>query len=284
MAMHVERFDHAMWYTGGAIIPWGRALWGIFLAIVHIDEEPVEVLLYESKSRPWNALDLLAPLTPAEFARMTADQRAEEEPMFWESVCSEYDAENMCLELERRRDAGEVYSPEFWSFEAVWRRDEMNQYIGFRRLYALIYGRFEADIAAEMAERAADFSAFGEFLTDEFKLCLMLAYDELATTRSYAGDVPFFRSLGHPALATFIERVRGDEAMHYLNALRVAQRRFPERLPEAPAIIQRILDLDLTPGDYRATFILDHKGPSYTPAVLRGVAETLTGVIIREQA
>jgi len=241
----------------------------------------VEVLLYESKSRPWNALDLLRPLTPADFDRLSAAERAEEEPMFWESVCSEYDAENMCLELERRRDAGEVYSPEFWSFEAVWRRDEMNHYVGFRRLHSLIYGISESDIAAQMEQRAADFSAFGEFLTDEFKLCLMLAYDELATTRSYAEDVPFFKSLGHPALATWIERVRGDEALHYLNALRVAQARFPERLDEGPEIIARILDLDLTPGEYRATFILDHKGPSYTPEILRGVARTLTNVLMR---
>jgi hypothetical protein len=240
------------------------------------------VLLYESKSRSWNALELLAPLTPADFARMTADQRADEEPMFWESVCSEYDAENLCLELERRRDAGAVYSPEFWGFEKVWRRDEMNHYVGFRRLYALIYGKPEAEIEAEMRQRAADFTAFGEFLTDEFKLCLMLAYDELATTRSYAGDVPFFRSLGHPVLAQWIERVRGDEALHYLNALRVAQARFPDRMPDAPAIVARILELDLTPGDYRATFILDHKGPSYTPAILRGVADTLISVIQRQ--
>ncbi len=240
------------------------------------------MLLYESKSRGWHALELLGTLTPADFTRMTADQRAAEEPMFWESVCSEYDAENLCLELERRRDAGAYYSPEFWSFEKVWRRDEMNHYVGFRRLYTLIYGKPEAEIEAEMQQRAADFSAFGEFLTDEFKLCLMLAYDELATTRSYATDVPFFRSLGHPALAQWIERVRGDEALHYLNALRVAQARFPDRMATAPAVIAHILDLDLTPGAYRATFILDHQGPSYTPEILRGVADTLSGVIQRQ--
>ncbi len=240
-------------------------------------------LLYQSKSRPWDAGELLASVTAADFARMTPAERAEEEPMFWESVCSEYDAENLCLELERRRDAGAVYSPEFWSFEKVWRRDEMNHYIGFRKLHALIYGPSEDEIHRQMHERVADFSPFGEFLEDEFKLCLMLAYDELATTRSYAGDVPFFRSLGKPALATWIERVRGDEAMHYLNALRVAQTRHRARLGEARAILERVLELDLTVEGYRATFILDHKGPSYTPAILRDVTHTIIQVIERQR-
>ena len=241
------------------------------------------MLLYQSKSRPWNALELLAPLTPADFTRLTSEQRAELEPNFWESVCSEYDAENLCLELERRRDAGAVYSDEFWSFEAVWRRDEMNHYVGFRRLYALTFGRSEADIEAEMQQRAADFSAFGEFLEDELKLCLMLAYDELATTRSYASDVPLYQSLGHPALAAWIERVRADEAMHYYNALRVCQTRHRDRLDEAIPLIRRIVALDLADSDYRATFIMDHKGPSYTPEILNGVADTLCNVIARQR-
>lgn len=237
-------------------------------------------MLYESKSRPWEALELLAPLTSASF-RLNADERAAFEPLIWDDLCSEYDAEHLCLELERLADAGTRYSAELWSFERVWRRDEYNHYRGFQRLYALLYDADEDHVAARLHQRAADFSGFGAYLTDEFKLCLMLAYDELCTTRAYANDVPFYQSLGDPIFVTWVERVRGDEARHYLNALRVAQTRHRDRLAEAPAIIADILATDLATSDYRGTFILDHHGPSYSPDLLRAVAATLAAVIQR---
>lgn len=240
------------------------------------------MLLYESTSHHWDAQALFRDLTSADIQLSVAAKVVCQEQM-WDDMCSEYDAENLCLELERRAHTGQVYSPELWSFERVWRRDEYNHYAGFRRLYSLMYGTDEADLDNQMRARPADFSHFGEFLTDEFKLCLMLAYDELCTTRSYAGDVPFYRSLGPAACATWIERLRADEALHYKNALQVALARFPERLAEAPAIIDHIVNLDLHSDSYQATFILDHHGPSYTPDLLNGVAQTLIAVIARRQ-
>lgn len=232
------------------------------------------MLLYESKSRPWDALATLAALTPEDIT-LTPEARADAEPSIWHDLSSEYDAENLCLELERRRDAGAVYSPEFWSFEHVWRRDEYQHYVSFQRLYALIYGESEASIAKRLHARAADFSHFGEFLDDEFKLCLMLAYDELCTTRAYAEDIPFYQGMGPAPLHDWIVNVRADEATHYMNALRVAQVRHVDRLDETETIMDQILTLDLTPSEYQATFILDHKGSSYPPELLRGCATTV---------
>src|SRR5271157_3214998 len=56
-----------------------------------------EVVLYESKSSPWNALDALRPLTAASLT-LSARERVENQQYFWEDLCSEYDAENLCLE------------------------------------------------------------------------------------------------------------------------------------------------------------------------------------------
>ncbi|MFL5629614.1 MAG: hypothetical protein ACJ788_28920 [Ktedonobacteraceae bacterium] len=120
-----------------------------------------------------------------------------------------------------------------------------------------------------------------EFITDEFKLCLILAYDELATTRSYGEDVPFYKSLGPNAFNDWIKFVRADEALHYLNSIRVAQVRHRDRLPEAEDILLRILNVDLTSDDYRATFVLDHKGPPFTPAMLKECVDTIVDVLHR---
>lgn len=254
----------------------------VFFCIL-LRSEDRAVLLYESTNHPWDAQDLFRDLTPADI-RLTPAAKAECQGQMWDDMCSEFDAENLCLELERQAHAGQIYSPELWSFEQVWRRDEYNHYAGFRRLYFLMYGVAEADLDQQMRARPADFSHFGEFLTDEFKLCLMLAYDELCTTRSYATDVPFYRSLGPAACATWIERLRADEALHYKNALHVAMARYPDRLAEAPAIINHIVTLDLNSRSYQNTFILDHHGPSYTPDLLNGAAQTVIAVIARRQA
>ncbi len=237
-------------------------------------------MLYESKSSPWNALDALRPLTAASLT-LSVSERAENQQYFSEDLCSEYDAENLCIELERLRDAGQQYSAEFWSFERVWRRDEFNHYLGFQRLYHLLYGEDEAEIARRLKERSADFTAFLHFLTDEFKLCLMLAYDELATTRAYAHDMAFYQQFGSPLVVEWMHRVRADEAIHYMNALRVAQTRHRDRLPEANAILEEVVTLDLASSEYQATFLFDHSGPSYSPAMLRGCASTVMEQIRR---
>ena len=231
-------------------------------------------MLYKSKSREWHSLDVLGVLVP-DMLHLPAADREESEQFLWEDLCSEYDAENLCIELERLSAQGQFYSPEFWSFEKVWRRDEFNHYIGFQRLYHLVYGTPESAIAARLQARPADFTPFLDFLTDEFKLCLMLAYDELCTTRAYAVDMPYYRAFGQPLVEEWMHKVRGDEAIHYMNALRVVQTRHRDRLPQAEAILEEALALDLQAKSYQATFLFDHGGPSYSPAMLRGCAETV---------
>lgn len=234
-------------------------------------------MIYESKSRPWNALELLNPIS-ADSISISDEERHEIEPIIWNDLSSEYDAEHFCVMLE---NSGLVFSDEFVSFEKVWRRDEYNHYLGFRRIYSLFYGEAEVSITERLERRVPDFSDMEEFFTDEFKLCLILAYDELATTRAYNEDIPFYRSLGPDQFNDWIRNVKADEALHYLNSLRVAQVRHRNRLPEAERILEQILTIDLDSKDYRATFVLDHKGPPFTPEMLKSCVETIVDAINR---
>ncbi len=233
------------------------------------------MLLYESKSRPWSALEVLLPVTQGAIS-LSQQARDDVEPILWNDLCSEYDAEHFCVMLE---ESGLKFSDEFISFEKVWRRDEYNHYLGFRRIYSLFYREDEEAITERLKRRKPDFTDMTEFITDEFKLCLILAYDELATTRAYGEDVPFYKSIGPDAFNVWIKNVRADEAVHYLNCIRVAQVRHHDHLSEAKDILQRILELDLNTKEYYATFILDHKGPPFTPEMLQGCVDTIVDVL-----
>lgn len=233
-------------------------------------------MLYESKSRPWNALELLLPIT-ADQIQLTAEQRQAVEAYIWKDLTSEYDAEHFCVMLE---ESGLPFSNEFIAFEKVWRRDEYNHYLGFRRIYHLFYGEPEAAISERLRQRVPDFSDLREYFSDEFKLCLLLAYDEHVTTQAFNEDIPFYRSLGPDVFNQWIRLVKGDEAIHYMNALRVAQTRHAHRLADAEAILQRILELDLS-GVYQATFVLDHKGPPFTDAMLHESMQTVLAALLR---
>lgn len=234
-------------------------------------------MLYESKSRPWDALELLSSIKEVSIS-ISQKMREDFEPILWNDVCSEYDAEHFCIMLEQSRLK---FSDEFISFEKVWRRDEYNHYLGCRRIYHLLYGENEESITERLKRRQTDFSGMMEFLSDEFNLCLLLAYDELATTRAYHEDVPFYKSLGPKAFHDWIKLVIADEARHYLNSVRVAQVRHRDRLSESQDILLRILEMDLNAHEYKATFVLDHTEPPFTPEMLSDCVNTILDVLQR---
>lgn len=236
------------------------------------------MILYESKSRSWNPLELLEGVL-AKDIHLSEDMREEFEYLIWHDLCSEYDAECVGRVLE---NAGLSFSEEFIAFEKVWRRDEYNHYLGMRRIFHLVHGEDEKSITERLKRRVPDFTDMEEFLIDEFKLCLLLAYDGLVSTRAYGENVPLYRSLGPQEFNLWIQNVRGDEALHYLNSLRVAQTRHRDRLPEAGAILRRILEIDLESKNSQPMFILDHTDlPVYTPQLLRKCADIVLEVMIR---
>lgn len=172
----------------------------------------------------------------------------------WHSLATEYDARHLSAFLRQQPIA---LSPAFWAMERAWAEDEANHYRGLSFLYARLYDVSEAQIAARLSERSPDFSLLGPLLCDEFCLCVVLAFDELASTRAYAHDAVSYSALG-AAARLLLRRIARDELLHCHNAIDLLVRTQARRLPEAEAVIERVIAHDTSPQfSYRATFLLD---------------------------
>ncbi|MBI3555805.1 MAG: hypothetical protein HY074_06055, partial [Deltaproteobacteria bacterium] len=197
------------------------------------------------KQNVWSSKELLSSLSAC-CLHIDATLKDNYECILWNDLCSEYDSRNLCLRLQFSRNS---YSEAFNSLLELWAADESNHAEGFKIIYAAVYGCEEGDIDARLRGRKVDFSVIEEFIGDEFKLCLLLAYDELATTYSYHGDIPLYRSLGHAPLEGWIRRVKLDEALHFYNLLQVIKNKHSHRIAEAEDILLDILELDLSDAD-----------------------------------
>lgn len=191
---------------------------------------------------------------------ISREQLEELEPSFWNFLCSEDDSRHF---YRRAHDGRGRYSDALFSFLEVWREDEANHAVGFKMIYQALYGQSSEAVDARLAARRADFSRIEEILGDEFTMCLVLAYDELATTHAYHRDFAFYDSLGPDELKTWIRLVTSDEALHLANLVRLIGQQHRHRIPEARRALERIVEVDLRGGDYGATFVLDHSGAGF---------------------
>lgn len=220
--------------------------------------------LFKPKSLKWDSLVMLSGITRSNLT-INEQEISVLEELFWNDICSEYDADNLSKFLN---NSDLNFSPEFKVFEKVWRRDERNHYVGFRQIYSLLYNEPVEQIERRLADREKDFSSINEFLQDEFMICMVLAYDEIATTRAYRMDFELYKSFGQQSIADWIKYVAHDEALHFSNILEVIKRCHSERLAEVPVVIDQLVEYDLADNDYKATFVLDHKGYYFTPKFL----------------
>ncbi len=126
------------------------------------------------KSVQWNSLAILERIDPQ--ALKVPDKLLQEvHDIILGDLYAEHDAENFCKYLQ---------PPEFKEMEKLWRRDEFNHYLGFRQIYSLLYHKSFREIEWQLAACEPNFIPIKEFLQDEFSICVVLAYDELATTRA----------------------------------------------------------------------------------------------------
>ena len=98
------------------------------------------------------------------------------------------------------------------------------------------------------------------------------AYDEFTTVRAYTACLPLYARLG-PRFEGYVCSVIADEARHYHAFLDVARREWPERLPDLPAFLADLRDIEGTP--YAATFVLDHDDPVFTEAICSAAERAL---------
>lgn len=219
------------------------------------------------KSTQWDSVAMLCGITPQDL-NVTDELLDEVHDIIWGDLCSEYDAKHFCDYL---RQSGLPFTPEFNAFEKIWRRDEFNHYAGFRQIYSLLYHKSCDEIDQAMAAHQPNFAPIQEFLRDEFSICVLIAFDELATTRSYCQDFDLYKSFGPKPLANWIKYVTKDEGLHYGNALQVITQCHQHRLSELPSLIKRLIEYNLEENhQYNSTFVLNHEQDNYfTPDFLR---------------
>lgn len=219
---------------------------------------------FQPKSIPWSTHELIGQFRRNDIL-LDNETIAEVKDGLWNDLCSEYDADNFCNYL---KESGIRLSADFKSFEYVWRRDELNHYLGFRHIYSLLYDTPENDIIREVESRPVNFDPIRPMLEDEFKICLLIAYDEIATTKNYSSEYEFYDSFGPRNFLRWIKNVTRDEAYHFNNCMELIGKNFKNRIGEIPELVDKFIDWDLNGGEYKGTFVLDHDGPYFTSEVL----------------
>jgi hypothetical protein len=213
---------------------------------------------YRPRRRPWDARSLLQQID-ASAVSLEPTQREHLKEFLWYDLCAEADAENLYRVIGERRPS---YSQPFLTFLATWYEDEKNHAAGFSYLNSLLFGLDESELMKRVRDRRSDFSGLGEFLADEFKLCVLFAYDEFASVMTYQKDI-FYKELGSPLFVEWITRVRSDEALHFGNVVTLLQGFHAERFHELRPTLQRILAIENEHRQYAATFLLDHECPHF---------------------
>lgn len=203
----------------------------------------------------WDARALFDGISRADVV-LGDDELAKLREFFWFDLCAEWDSGHLHRHLHRR---GDDYTPEFLAFEEAWYLDEINHAEGFVALYCLLFGETREDVVARLEAREPEFDELEGFFGDEFRLALLFAYDELATTRAYKLDVALYESLGHPVFAEWIRRLLRDEGYHHANAVEVLRRRHADRMGEVADHVADFVAWDMGGHAYRATFLFDHE-------------------------
>lgn len=223
-----------------------------------------KTIAFQPKSKPWDSASLIGHLKRSDI--LQNDTNIEDlRKLFWKDLCSEYDAENFCKYLENSHIN---LSDDFKSFEFVWRRDEFNHYLGFRHIYSICFGVSKEEISNKVIKRSVDFEPILGLLEDEFKICLLLAYDEIATTKAYSTDFDKYKTLGHKNFLTWIKRVTRDESYHFHNCMQLIGKNHRNRISELPRLVDKFIEWDLGENAYKGTFVLDHDSEYFSKSFL----------------
>lgn len=207
---------------------------------------------YKPMRRDWSAVELLANIKSEHIIAKPSFISQYKEFLLCD-LKAESDAKNLYNELTMNHQ----YSQEFHDFLEIWYKDELNHAAGFRKILHILYGEDEQKLADKMQERVADFSCLKEFFLDEFKLCVLFAYDEYASTMTYKKD-KFYAEFGPKEFVRWIKTVTSDEARHFVNAVKLIHHSHQHRLSETREVLDKILAYENGVHVYQSTFLFDH--------------------------
>lgn len=190
----------------------------------------------------------------------------------------EFDAEKLCKYLDQRSNAGSLnLSADFLRFREIWRRDELRHAIGFAYLEFLLSGVWIADRQAEVLELPSNIVKLEEagLLFDELHLLILIAYDEICTTRAYHHELTFnYHRWQQPTISNWLRGVAAEEAHHFRNACKIIRDKYKGRHKDVEQIVDRVYRFDRDCTDYQGLFVLDHGDRDlYTPRFLADAAE-----------
>lgn len=206
------------------------------------------------KSKNWDSITILGGLTRKDIV-LPQSYLEEKRNFFFHAAYTEFDAENFCRHLDTLNNN---FSPEFMAFEKLWRKDEQNHYIGFRYIYSIMFDQSIEDVARSIEDRPYDFSRLAAFFKDEFIICVLIAFDEILTTKGYIGEQKLYQSFGNLAFLKWFKTVTRDEVYHFKNIMEVIRIRHFNRIDEIPKILESFINWDIQENEYTGTFVLDH--------------------------
>ncbi|KDM66227.1 hypothetical protein ACIDI_64c00010 [Acidiphilium sp. JA12-A1] len=192
----------------------------------------------------------------------------------WGDMCAEHDAENLWDHICNK--SGLTYSKEFLAAMHEWRIDEQNHYIGLRQICSYMYEVGQDEIDHQLDQRKPDFGPISHFISDEFKICVVLAYDELVSARGYKMFVEEFKQFGPKEYVTWVLNASRDEALHYQNFLDVAKVVHHGTRAAVDEIMRDIVLYETNPEmTYNATFLMDHTEETFERSFLVDCATTV---------
>jgi hypothetical protein len=230
---------------------------------------------WEALQRRWSWQDLFGNATRDQLV-ISSQARKELEFLMWRDLSTEYDARHFeDFVLQQNIDI----TDEFWDLCSAWKYDEQQHYDALKRIVSLLYDVPEAAVDARMLEQIPDFSAIASFFTEEFRILILLAFDEVISAQGYLDDVPMYDSFGPKGITEWVKNASKDEAVHARNALTLIRYRHAHRIPEVPGVVDEILDYLLKgKNGYRGTFVLDD---DYDEVSFRMAADSVCGFFSR---
>ena len=184
-------------------------------------------------------------------------QRQSLKTLFLADMSVEFDAKNLYDFLH----VNHLVSEELEAFLKPWLYEELKHADAFRRILSLTHALDEVELLAGLHQRTADFSAFENLLEDEFKFCVLMAYDECSTTIAYRKDT-FYKKLGPIEFVKWHKLVIEDEARHLKNAVRLIHYKPANRLKETNKVLEEIIAMEQIAPPYNGTFVFDRDDDS----------------------
>lgn len=207
---------------------------------------------YVPLHRRWLAKDLFAKVQRRDV--ILSDEQLEQcRGYFMGHLQAESDSSNLYRELIQHH----AMSGELGDFLRVWHIEEQNHAKGFYIILQLLYGDDESQLRSEIELKPANFDYLKNFFDDEFKLCVLFAFDEYATIMDYKKNT-IYSQLGPQVFVDWGDKVIKDEARHFMNAIKLIHHKHQARIGETEAVLQHILQIEKDLSTYQHTFLFDH--------------------------